>query len=235
MSDPHHRRPASASRERRLVRAQALSGLVFASFLLLHLLNVMASVFGPGLYDALQVRIRPLYQYPLVELGVLLAALLVHIGAGITRMRSRPRSRGFRRLPRRTQLHRASAYVLLLFIFGHIAATRLPSLLFDVPLGFSGVSLSMVWAPGFYYPYYALLGLCGLYHGAYGSYLALRLLGLRLPTVARLGLRGSLPLAAAAVLIVLGVLSFGGWLYPIADPRDGELARLLAERLGVEP
>lgn len=221
--------------DRRLLRLQALSGLVFAAFLSLHLINVMASVFGPGLYDAFQVRIRPLYQYPLVELGVLLVALLLHIGCGITRLRRRPRSREWKRLPLRTRMHRASAYFLLVFIFGHIAATRLPSLLDGVWLGFAGVSFSIASLPGIFYPYYALLGLCGLYHGSYGVYLALRGLGVRVPSVARLGARAWAPLTVAAVLVVLGVLSFGGHWYAIDDPSHSDFARWLAERVGFEP
>jgi succinate dehydrogenase/fumarate reductase cytochrome b subunit len=221
--------------ERRLMRIQALSGLVFALFLLQHLLNVMASVFGPGLYDAFQVQLRPIYQSPLIEVGLLLSALLVHIVVGVVRVRRRPRSRDGSRLPRRTRLHRLSAYLLLLFIFGHIAATRGPTLLDGFWLGFAGVSFS-VWAlPAFFYPYYGLLGLCGLYHGSYGSYLALRSLGVRLPTVAAMGARAWVPLAVAGVLIILGVLSFGGHLYAIDDPLDSDLARFARDRVGFEP
>lgn len=232
MRDPQATLPP---RDRRLVRAQAVSGLVFAAFLLLHLVNVMASALGPGLYDAFQVRIRPLYQFPLVEVGVLLVALAVHVGTGIARWRQRPRSRAWSRLPLRTRLHRASAYFLLLVIVGHVAATRLPSLLDGVWLGFAGLSYAMEALPAFFYPYYALLGLCGLYHGSYGVYLALRALGVRLPSTTRLGALGWAPLAVAAVLLVVGVVSFGGHLYAIDDPRQSAFAGWVAERLGTAP
>lgn len=232
MNDP---RATHDSRDHRLMRIQAISGLVFAIFLSLHLLNVMVSAVGPGLYDALQVRIRPIYQSPLVEVGVLLAALVIHMVAGITRLRRRPRSRGLGKLPLRTRLHRLSAYFLLVFVLGHVAATRLPSLLDGVWLGFAGLSFSMVWLPGWFYPYYVALGLCGLYHGSYGTYLSLRSLGVRLPSIARLGARAYVPLAIAALLVVLGVLSFGGILYPIEDPRQSAFAGWLHDRAGVEP
>lgn len=223
----------SETRERYLVRIQAISGLVFATFLSLHLTNVMASVFGPGLYDAFQVRIRPLYQFPLVEVGVLLTALVVHIVSGVRRLRARPRTRDWSKLPFRTRLHRVSAYFLLLFIFGHIAATRFPSLLDGIWLGFASLAYTMVWIPAFFYPYYSLLALCGLYHGGYGSYLALRVLGVPLPSISRARARIFVPLSIAAVLLVAGVLSFGGLLYPIADPQHDDYARFLAERFGV--
>ena len=219
--------------ERRLLRWQAISGLVFAGFLLLHLVNVMISAFGPGLYDAFQVRVRPLYQYPLVEIGVLLTALVVHITTGVIRLRRRPRSRQWGKLPVRTRLHRASAYFLLVFIAGHILATRLPSLLDGVWIGFAGLSYAMEVLPGVFYPYYALLGLCGLYHGGYGAYLALRSLGVRLPSISTMGALAWAPLAIAGVLIVFGVLSFGGHLHPIDDPYQSDFARWAAERLGV--
>ncbi|MCX4242074.1 hypothetical protein [Paraliomyxa miuraensis] len=218
--------------ERRLMRLQAISGLVFSAFLLLHLTNVMLSAFGPGLYDAFQIRIRPIYQFPLFEIGVLMTSLVVHIATGVIRLRRRPRSRGFWKLPLRTRLHRASAYFLLVFIAGHIAATRLPSLLDGVWLGFAGLSYSMAFLPQYFYPYYVLLGLCGLYHGGYGAYLALRGLGIRLPSIAALGLRVKVPLVIGAVLIILGVLSFGGLFYPIADPHQSDFARWAAEVFG---
>jgi len=235
MSDPQAPKASHDPRDHRLVRIQASSGLVFAVFLSLHLVNVMVSALGPGLYDAFQVRIRPLYQFPLLEVGVLLTALVVHMVAGITRLRRRPRSRNWGKLPLRTRLHRVSAYFLLVFVLGHVAATRLPSLLDGVWLGFAGLSYSMHMLPAYFYPYYVALGLCGLFHGSYGTYLALRALGVRMPAVSRLGTRAVVPLAAAAVLVVLGVLSFGGHLYAIDDPRQSAFAGWLHDRLGVEP
>lgn len=233
--NPNHE--STEGRLPRVVRWQAISGLVFAMFLSLHLLNVMASVFGPDLYDAFQVQIRPIYQYPLIELGVLLAALLVHIGAGVIRIRQRPPSRPgtprWSKLPLRTRLHRGSAYFLLLVIFGHIAATRLPTLIGGFWLGFAGVAYAMVALPAVFYPYYLLLAVCGFYHGGYGTYLALRTLGVRLPSVAQLRWRVWAPLALGVVLLVLGVLSFGGLLYPIEDPNDSEFARFAQEYFGL--
>jgi succinate dehydrogenase/fumarate reductase cytochrome b subunit len=231
-SDPQAPTP-SDDRDRRLMRLQAISGLAFATFLSLHLFNVMLSGLGPGLYDAFQVRVRPLYQFPLIEIGVLMTALVVHIATGVMRLRRRPRSREWMRLPLRTRLHRVSAYLLLLVVFGHIAATRLPSLLDGVWLGFAGLSFSMWYLPQYFYPYYVLLGLCGLYHGSYGVYLALRVLGVRLPSITRLGARAWVPLVVAAVLVVLGVLSLGGLLYTIDDPRHSDFARWAVERVGL--
>ncbi|MCA9708461.1 MAG: hypothetical protein KDK70_21605 [Myxococcales bacterium] len=235
MSDPHPTPPPASTGERRLLRLQALSGLAFQAFLVLHLVNVMVSAFGPGLYDALQLQIRPVYQNPVVEVGLLLGSLVVHVVVGIVRLRRRPRSRSFSRLPLRTRLHRLSAYFLLAFVFGHFAATRVPSLVDGTWLGFAGLTFSIELLPAFFYPYYVMLALCGLYHGGYGSYLALRSLGVRLPTVARLGAWGRVPLYVGSVLLVLGVLSFGGHLYAIDDPWQSDFARFAREHFGVQP
>jgi len=234
MNDAEPIPPRPALDSKRLMRIQALSGLAFALFLSLHLLNVMVSAFGPGLYDAFQLSVRPLYQNPVLELGLVMSSMVVHVGVGIVRMRRRPRSRGWARLPLRTRLHRLSAYFLLVFVFGHVAATRLPSVFEGVWLGFAGLSFSMEWMPAYFYPYYMALGLAGLYHGGYGSYLALRSLGVRLPSVARLGRLASVPLVIGAVLIVLGVLSFGGLFYGTGDPWQSDYARFAVEVFGVE-
>lgn len=216
-----------------LARWQAISGLVFGVFLTLHLLNLMASVFGPGLYDAFALRVRPLYQQPLVEVGVLLTALVVHIVVGVLRIRARPPQRpgttAWSRLPLRTRVHRVSAYFLLLVIVGHVSATRLPAVLADVAVDFTALSYTMQALPWLFYPYYIALGLCGLYHGGYGVHQALRTLGVGLPPIARLRPWLWVPLLIAAALVVLGVLSLGGLLYPVADPSDTDFARLAAE------
>lgn len=235
MNDPNPLHAAATFSERRLMRLQALSGLVFATFLLLHLVNVMVSALGPGLYDAFQLQVRPLYQSPVLEIPVLLGSLLVHVVTGILRIRRRPRTRDFGRLPRRTRWHRLSAYFLLVVIVGHIAATRLPSVIDGVWLGFAGLSFTMDRFGAYFYPYYVVLGLCGLYHGGYGAYVALRSLGVRLPGPAALRPGARICLGAAALLIVLGVLSFGGLLYDIEDPARSDFARFAAERFGVEP
>ncbi|MEM9462492.1 MAG: hypothetical protein AAGF11_50555 [Myxococcota bacterium] len=239
MSHPYPKATTAIRPDRRLLRLQALCGLVFAVFVLLHLVNVMASAFGPGLYDAFQLQIRPIYQNPALELGVLFGSVLIHAVTGIVRIRRRPRTRDFGRLPRRTRLHRLSAYFLLIVIVGHIAATRLPSVIDGVWLGFAGLSFTMDRFGFIFYPYYLTLGLCGLYHGTYGTYLALRSLGVRLPAPAALGpgTRVSLGVTAllAALLVALGVLSFGGLLYEIEDPARSDFARFAAERFGVNP
>lgn len=206
----------------RLSRIQAFSGLLFSVFALVHLSNTALAVLGPDLYDRFQGSVRGIYQRPLIELA-LLATLVVHIVAGVLRMRSRRGSKASP--PLRLRLHRYAAYYLAVFIFGHMAATRLPALLADAPPFFGGVSFSLHFMPWWFYPYYGLLGIAGLYHLFYGIPAALAVLGIRAPQAIRRGPGFWLPVGAGAIMIVLALLGFGGVLYAIDDPFDNDFAR----------
>lgn len=219
--------------DRKLARLQAISGLVFAAFLGVHLLALFASAFGPGRYDAVQEASRVVYRSPVYEVLLLLAPLVVHIAAGILRMRRRPDS-GARPLPAAVRWHRRSAYFLLVVIFGHIAATRGIAVFGDVDVGFSAVAFAMWWMPTFFAIYYTLLGLAGLYHGAYGVVRALAVFGVPLPGALRLAPRFVVPLVLGGVLAVIGVASFAGAMYPVPDPSDNPYARFYRDVLGVE-
>jgi hypothetical protein len=59
----------AAARERRWGRIQAASGLVFAAFAGLHLLNQWLAPLGPAVYDGFQAAARRVYQQPALELG----------------------------------------------------------------------------------------------------------------------------------------------------------------------
>lgn len=206
----------------RLSRIQSISGLLFSLFAVVHLSNTALAALGPDLYDGFQGSVRGVYQWPLFELA-LLASLVVHIASGVMRMRGRRGSRA--KPPLRLRLHRYAAYYLAIFVFGHIAATRLPAVLADAPPFFGGVSFSLHFMPWFFYPYYALLGIAGLYHLVYGVPVALGVLGIRAPQVIRRGPGFWIPVGAGATVIVLALLGFGGALYEIDDPFDNDFAR----------
>jgi succinate dehydrogenase/fumarate reductase cytochrome b subunit len=220
-----------AARERRWARVQAGSGLVFAGFAGVHLANQWLASLGPAAYDGFQAAARGVYQHPVAELTLVAAPLLVHVVAGVRRMRLR----GLRRRPGgwRMRLHRLTGYLLLAVIFGHVLATRGPSLAYDFFPGFAGVSFSLWWLPGVFYPYYALFGASALYHGINGTLLALHALGLRADTSIPGGRRGLwLPVGLGSALLVLALLALGGQLFPIADPTQNDYARMW-EHFGV--
>ncbi|MEN8161087.1 MAG: hypothetical protein ABFS41_13530, partial [Myxococcota bacterium] len=105
-----------AARERRWRRVQAGSGLLFAVFAGVHLANQWLAVLGPEVYDGFQAGARRFYQHPALEPTLVLLPLLVHVVAGLRRMRITGLfGRGG---TLRMRLHRATGYFLLLVIFG---------------------------------------------------------------------------------------------------------------------
>ena len=222
----------NAARERRWGRIQAASGLVFGVFMAVHLANQWLAPLGPEVYDGFQVAARAVYQHPAVEIALIGLPLLVHVAAGVRRMRLRGvRGRGG---SWRMRLHRITGYALLTVIFGHVLAVRGLPLAYDVFPGFAGVSFSLWWMPALFYPYYVLFAASALYHGVDGTVLALYALGVRGDTSipgGRLGLWA--PVGVGSALVLLALLAFGSRLFPIADPTQNTYARMW-ERLGVE-
>lgn len=175
-------------------------------FVGLHLMNQMAAVGGPDVYTPLQRLIRPLYQFPLIELTVVIGPMLLHVAVGVAlawRRRRQPAPSSWR-----LRLHRYSGRVLALFLLGHVIATRGPSLVFGVFPEFEGIALTMIVLPELFYPYYVLFGVAGVVHGVFGVALAL-------PSLA--GIRGVFAGRAVVVVsavvgaaVVAGVFGFGG-------------------------
>lgn len=164
--------------DRKLQQAQAISGVLFGTFLLFHLVNTAVAVRGAQAYDDVQNSLRAVYQVPVVELLLVLAPLLAHMGLAITSMlRRRGKSSPVPGWPAR--LHRWSGRFLLVFVLGHVGATRLPALIADAPPHFAGVAFTFQWVPLFFWPYYPLLALAGWYHFLFGLGTALPQLGLR--------------------------------------------------------
>ncbi len=217
--------------DRNLLRIQAASGLAFAVFVAVHLVNLAFAGVSAEAYDGFQARARAVYQQPLVEAALVVLPLLVHAGAALARLR---RS-GFRRTTRswRSRLHRLTGYYLLLVIGGHVLATRSPSFLLGFHPGFAGLSFSLWWVPALFYPYYTLFALCGLYHLANGLGIAASVFGRPLPERVRHGAGFWLPIGVAGTVLVVGVMALGGWLYEIPDPVDNDYARMW-EDLGVD-
>ncbi len=215
--------------DRRLACVQAVSGLVFLLFVSLHLVNTMLAARGPAAYNGYQRALRPLYQFPLLEIGLVMAPLLVHVVAGVRRLRRGPAPRTWR-----DRLHRWSGIFLLAVIFGHIAAVRGASFFGGVYPEFEGLSFSLWLVPWLFYPYYATFSVAAVYHGVNGAQAALGILGVRVPRGLRTGAGFWAPVAVGAALCLTGILGMGGWLFPLADPRTSEAARLAERLLGVQ-
>ncbi|MFT5151000.1 MAG: succinate dehydrogenase/fumarate reductase cytochrome b subunit [Planctomycetota bacterium] len=142
----------SQSNVRRMIRIQAISGLVFGTFLILHLVNTLCASGGQESYDGVIDSVRAYYQWPLTEAGVVGIFGLVHIAIGLRCALARRRSkRAFRAeggapppVPTWSPIHRVTGWFLLFVIFSHFLATRGPGLMLDQPLDPSYIAFSLI-------------------------------------------------------------------------------------------
>lgn len=215
--------------EKKLARIQAWSGIIFATFLALHLANTLLANAGQETYNQFMRLVRNYYQFPLIEIAVIGGAL-VHMWAGFVRFLRRRRRASQNEntaqgtLTLRMRLHRWSGYYLSTAFAGHVIATRGPGLFADHPADFSFLTLSLTYWPAFFYPYYILLFASGAFHLVNGTLLAAKLLGAHLPQWA------TLPKApafwAAAALLTLGgtaaILALGGVFFEVDTTRFAE-------------
>lgn len=206
-----------------LKKLQAWTGITFAVFLGVHLLNTWMAIFGAVAYDSFQQIARAFYQFPPLEV-LLLGALLVHIIVGVGRIFSEPK----RQLSTRARWHRYSGFFLLLVIAGHIIAVRGPSWFYDVYPAFAGLSFSMDFAPYYFYPYYFVFGLSGFYHGLNGLTIALSRVGVQLPLKHAVLRKAT---AVAAALIFAALLGFDGIWTDVGEPAKSEFAELAMRML----
>jgi succinate dehydrogenase/fumarate reductase cytochrome b subunit len=206
-----------------LTQWQSLTGLVFFVFLGVHLATQAAGVFGAQTYDAVQSTVRRVYQFPLVEVPVVLALVAHAVLAVAQLLRRRGLSPGAR-------LHSLTGLFLLVFFVGHVAATRGASLVFGVPPAFAGLAFTLRWVPAFFWPYYVLLGVAGAVHAALGLRVAVAMVSPRSAT--RTGRAPQVLAVALSVTAVLGVLAAGGAFFDVGAPEQSPYAALL-RRLGV--
>lgn len=219
-----------SARERALVKIQAASGALFALFLAVHLVNQMLAAAGPAVYDAYQGQARAVYQAPALELVLVAVPLVVHVAVSVWRMVRRRRLGLPRATAPRLRWQRRTAIVLLVFTFGHIAATRGASLLYGVFPGFDAIAYTMVYALAYFFPYYLLFSIAALYHLLTGLALALPRIGLAGPRAARSHRAVVAAWAAGALALALGVAGFAGAFHDVHDRAvTSPFARLLAE------
>ncbi len=213
-----------------LFRIQAASGIVFATFLVLHLSNTILASAGQSTYDAYQKIFRWYYQFPPVEILIVVGSATVHAWAGLTRGLRRAKKffdRESQRFvpPLRVRLHRWGGYIILLILPGHISGTRMPGLMEGLPADFSFVYFSIKHWPWFFYPYLLVYGVSACYHLSHGLLVSLGVLGV--PTPGWAMEEKSKPFwtafVASSLLVILGVLALGGNLYTPRTDRFPEL------------
>lgn len=108
--------------EQGLVRSQAVAGALFFLFLLLHLSNILLAPLGAEVFNEYQRTVRALYQYPVIELVIVMIPIVVHAVAGVSLYFLRRGKKAVRSL--RARLHTWAGVFLLLVIVGHVIAVR---------------------------------------------------------------------------------------------------------------
>ncbi len=207
-----------------LKKLQATSGIVFFGFVVVHLINTWLAAFGADAYNTTQQALRTVYQAAPIE-ALLLAALAVHLTVGIMRIVTEPK----RQLSDRAKWHRYAGFFLAVVITGHIAAVRGPSWFLDIYPEFQGLAFSLDILPGYFYPYYFLLGLAGFYHALKGVGIALSRLGMPL-RISRSQLRSTT--IAAALLTMTALLGLTGIWTDLGDIYSSDFAQLALELTG---
>lgn len=227
--------PDKSKLEQRLVRAQAIAGSLFAIFLLFHLSNVAVAPFGANVFNEYQRALRSFYQYPLIELAIVVLPLLTHAIAGswlfFLRRRIR-RTKPARKAIQRAWLYRLQSWAgvfLLLFIFGHVAATRGTSFFYDVFLEFEGISFSLWFVPAYFFPYYYFLALAGFYHLATGLRTISTRQGIRISKKWIISTT-----LVAAIWIAISLAALGGFLFDIGAPQDSAFAIFSQDYFGID-
>lgn len=206
-----------------LIRVQAVAGGLFLVFLALHLSNVLIAPLGVEAFNDYQAALRQFYQHPVVEIVVLMVPLAAHAIAGIW-LRVLRRKRGAR--PPRN-LHFWAGIFLLVFVPGHILAVRGPSFVYGIYPQFEGVAFSLWFMPFWFYPYYFVLAMAGLYHGLNGIGRLLVRKGVMSDTR-----RLMLPvMTIAGIGVAISLMSLGGVFFETPDPMDNDFARLYIKLL----
>ncbi len=129
-------------RDRRWQQIQAITGLIFALFVFTYLANTILAPAGASSYDSFQEVARQIYQHLVVEILLLAVILPGHILAGVMRARIR-RGRVDVRVGPIARAQRWAGWYLVIVIYLHAVAVRLPALLYDVWPRFEGVAIAI--------------------------------------------------------------------------------------------
>ncbi|KAJ3051909.1 hypothetical protein HK097_007077 [Rhizophlyctis rosea] len=184
-----------------LTTIQALTGLTFSTFSLIHLTGHSLATISFRLADSAIFANREYYQIPYWEPVLVGGVVIVHAAAGAVkayRRRARKRVAAAKRkgddegsgneenggVLKKTEsetvkglrYHRWSGYVLGLFYGGHVYATRInPIRVLPDPsvVDLTYAAYTMHWLPVWFPAYYLALGTAGLYHTFFGIHQSL--------------------------------------------------------------
>jgi hypothetical protein len=212
---------------------QAISGLAFGSFLVMHFLCHYSLSIGWQTAQDRLLLFRTIYQHPVFEIS-LVVALATHMTSNTVlymRRKHEPHAD-----PERTAHHYAG-YIMVPMLLGHVIATRIgPLVLLEDPdeYDYSFVSKAVDLLPKYVFPIYlALFGMAAGWHFIYGVYSSVSLLtghsalGKPFPMV----LKNLAVVHHAAILSA--VLALTGYYYFIDKDSKAELHKTLFEKMGM--
>ena len=207
-----------------LVKTQALSGSVFSTFSLGHLVGHALANYRFELANKALYAFREFYQYsPLMELGLLGGSLLIHVTSSLLIKRSREARQQLAAKKKNDDytesiggstdvyLHRQAGFLLGLSIVGHVTAVRVAPLFLFQDASLIDLTYVTRTAQKFSYvfiPYYCLFVSAAFYHSVYGVAKTLKVFRLPHPKISSTGW-----LYIAGMLAVVGtstVLAISG-------------------------
>ncbi|RKO87430.1 hypothetical protein BDK51DRAFT_38363 [Blyttiomyces helicus] len=234
--------------DRSLQTIQAVSGLAFSTFSILHVGGHTLATFSFALADSALFGLREYSQNPFVEIGVIGGSLITHVMASAAiywRRRAKARalnqksenggvgqdaapptadagSKVLSVAASERRLHRTTGLILGVFVFGHVYATRIaPLLVLPDPtiIDLTYITHTLSQHPIVGYTYLLVFGASGLYHSLYGVHQSLSLLG-ALPPHRRVR-PGTWHKVAVGLGVAVGVasLAMGGMFERIDVPR----------------
>lgn len=151
----------------KLKQLHRISGIVIATFLVLHLSNHLFALGGPALHIAVMKYFRMVYRFPPVEV-LLLLCVTIQIISGLLLVFTK----GFRKQPFYAIAQSLSGIYLSLFLINHVRAVLLARYEWHVETDFYFASGVAVHYPEklFFIPYYTLSVLCAFTHIACAHY-----------------------------------------------------------------
>lgn len=151
-----------------LKRLHHLSGIVIASFLLLHLVNHLFALGGPALHIAAMNLFRYVYRFLPVEI-LLLACVIFQVISGVTLVFRK----GFIKQPLYVIIQIVSGLYLSFFMVNHVRAVMLGRYEWNIETDFyfaAGVANNYP-SKLFFIPYYTLSLVCVFVHIACAHYI----------------------------------------------------------------
>ncbi len=175
------------------------------TFTLAHISNHLAALGGIDAHIRTMTALRLIYRHPVGE-AILLGAILLQVGSGLTGLRSAWRRQG---VPRGQAV---SGAVLAFFLLAHTTAILLGRVAWHLDTNFfyGAAPLLSGWLPVWFVPYYAAgIIAVGVHLGAVAYW--------RVPRPRR-RVALAAPVVLAVVTAVLVLLAFSGSLFPITLP-----------------